>query len=66
VSGICYAITVIPISGKIGITLVAGVFSIPFSKKFINSKALRTTLVLVSSILCFAYGCYVIYENLFA
>jgi high-affinity nickel permease len=49
-----------------GMTLVAGVFSIPFSKKLIHSKALRTTLVLISSILCFAYGCYVIYENLFA
>jgi ABC-type nickel/cobalt efflux system permease component RcnA len=50
----------------VGMTLVAGVFSIPFSKKLINSKALRTALVLVSSILCFTYGCYVIYENLFA
>jgi ABC-type nickel/cobalt efflux system permease component RcnA len=54
------------IGSIVGMTLVAGVFSIPFSKKLINSKALRTTLVLVSSILCFAYGCYVIYENLFA
>jgi uncharacterized membrane protein YkgB len=50
----------------VGMTLVAGVFSIPFSKKLINSKALRTVLVLISSLLCFGYGCYVIYENLFA
>jgi high-affinity nickel permease len=49
-----------------GMTLVAGVFSIPFSKKLINSKVLRTSLVLLSSGLCFAYGCYVVYENLFA
>jgi ABC-type nickel/cobalt efflux system permease component RcnA len=49
-----------------GMTLVAGAFSIPFSRKLIDSKALRTSLVLVSSALCFAYGCYVIYENLFA
>jgi high-affinity nickel permease len=49
-----------------GMTIVAGVFSIPFSKKLINSKVLRTSLVLLSSVLCFAYGCYVIYENLFA
>ncbi|MDR1918960.1 MAG: hypothetical protein LBQ65_04855 [Tannerellaceae bacterium] len=48
-----------------GMTLVAGAFSIPFSKKLIDSKILRTSLVLISSALCFAYGCYVIYENLF-
>ncbi|MDR0700369.1 MAG: hypothetical protein LBG28_14315 [Tannerella sp.] len=49
-----------------GMTLVAGVFSIPFSRKMIHSTLLRTALIFVSSILCFAYGCYVIYENLFA
>ncbi|MDR1454432.1 MAG: hypothetical protein LBJ01_02160 [Tannerella sp.] len=49
-----------------GMTLVAGVFSIPFSRKLIGSKILRTVLVLLSSVLCFGYGCYVIYENLFA
>ncbi|MDR1357170.1 MAG: hypothetical protein LBJ58_05820 [Tannerellaceae bacterium] len=54
------------IGSIIGMTLVAGVFSIPFSKRLINSKALRTSLVLLSSVLCFAYGCYVIYENLLA
>jgi cytochrome c biogenesis protein CcdA len=48
----------------IGMTLVAGVFSVPFSKKLINSRWMRTALVLVSSILCFAYGCYVVYNNL--
>jgi ABC-type nickel/cobalt efflux system permease component RcnA len=47
-----------------GMTLVAGIFSIPFSKKLINSKRLRATLVIISSALCFAYGCYVIYNNL--
>jgi ABC-type nickel/cobalt efflux system permease component RcnA len=52
------------IGSIIGMTLVAGVFSIPFSKKIINSKTIRTVLVILSSVLCFAYGCYVIYENL--
>jgi len=47
-----------------GMTCVAGIFSIPFSKKLINSKILRTILVLLSSILCFIYGCYVIFDNL--
>jgi uncharacterized membrane protein YkgB len=49
-----------------GMTLAAGAFSIPFSKKLIHSMLLRTILIFVSSVLCFAYGCYVIYENLFA
>jgi len=48
----------------VGMTLVAGVFSVPFSKKLIESKTLRTVLILVSSGLCFIYGCYVMYENL--
>jgi uncharacterized membrane protein YkgB len=50
----------------VGMTLVAGVFSIPFSRKLVQSKKLRAVLVLASSSLCFAYGCYVVYENLFA
>jgi len=48
----------------VGMTLVAGIFSVPFSKKLIRSKALRTVLVVLSSGLCFAYGCYVIYQNI--
>jgi ABC-type nickel/cobalt efflux system permease component RcnA len=48
----------------IGMSLVAGIFSVPFSKKLIGSKGLRVVLVMISSVLCFAYGCYVIYDNL--
>ena len=48
----------------VGMTLVAGMFSVPFSKKLVDSKVIRTILVLVSSSLCFIYGCYVIYANL--
>jgi len=48
----------------VGMSLIAGIFSVPFSKKLIGSKILRTVLVIVSSGLCFVYGCYVIYENL--
>jgi uncharacterized membrane protein len=48
-----------------GMTVVAGLFSLPFSKKLIRSKALRATLVVLSSCLCFVYGCYVIMNNLF-
>jgi high-affinity nickel permease len=48
----------------VGMMLVAGVFSVPFSKKLFGAKRLRVTLVIISSVLCFAYGCYVIYNNL--
>ncbi|MDR0348384.1 MAG: hypothetical protein LBH90_02680 [Tannerella sp.] len=47
-----------------GMTFVASIFSVPFSRELINSKWLRATLVIISSVLCFAYGCYVIYSNL--
>ena len=47
-----------------GMTCVAGIFSVPFSKKILSSKLLRTLLVIISSGLCFAYGCYVVYQNL--
>jgi len=46
-----------------GMTLVAGIFSVPFSKKITGSKVLRTVLIIISSGLCFVYGCYVIYKN---
>lgn len=48
----------------IGMMFVAGIFSIPFSKKIISSKVLRAILVIFSSTLCFIYGCYSIYVNL--
>jgi hypothetical protein len=49
-----------------GMALVAGLFSIPFSKRMIRARLLRAPLVLLSSALCFVYGCFVIYRNLFA
>ncbi|MDR2345208.1 MAG: hypothetical protein LBE18_04005 [Planctomycetaceae bacterium] len=49
----------------IGMAFVAGLFSIPFSRKLIfSSRNLRIALVLISSGLCFVYGCYVMYNNL--
>jgi len=52
------------LGSMVGMTFVAGIFSVPFSKKLVESKILRTCLVIVSSGLCFVYGCYVIYKNL--
>jgi high-affinity nickel permease len=49
-----------------GMMLVSGIFSLPFSKKLVQSNLLKAILVWFSSQLCFAYGCYSIYQNLFA
>ncbi|MDR2389261.1 MAG: hypothetical protein LBD89_05700 [Tannerellaceae bacterium] len=49
-----------------GMVVVAGLFGIPFSRKLVDSQKLRRGLVAISSGLCFAYGCYVIYTHLIA
>lgn len=48
----------------IGMLVAAGIFSLPFSKKFTNSNVLQLALVLISSLLCIGYGAYVVYENM--
>jgi hypothetical protein len=54
------------LGSMIGMALVAGLFSVPFSRRLLFSQRLvKTILVLLSSGLCFMYGCYVVYENLF-
>ena len=53
--------------GSIGGMLVASaMFSLPFSKKILQSRLLQVTLILLSSILCIGFGMSVIYKNLFA
>ncbi|MDR2761108.1 MAG: hypothetical protein LBB88_00735 [Planctomycetaceae bacterium] len=55
------------VGSMFGMAFVAGVFSVPFSRELIfSNRIVRTVLVLISSGLCFAYGCYVMYQNLFA
>lgn len=48
-----------------GMAIVAGLFSIPFSRNIMNKNHIRTGLVLVSSVICLVYGFYVMYENIF-
>lgn len=62
-SSLLYLLT-FGLGSVLGMVLIAGVFSIPFSKKLINSRTFRVSLIIISSVLCFSYGCYVIYENM--
>lgn len=48
----------------LGMLVAAGIFSLPFSKKITDNKRLQLVLVLLSSLLCIAYGAYVLIENL--
>jgi hypothetical protein len=50
----------------LGMSFVAGLFGIPFSRKPVRSKWLRTVLIWLSSAACFLYGCLLVYDNLFA
>lgn len=49
-----------------GMVLASGLFSIPFSKKIMQAQILQTSLIIISSLLCFLYGGKVVYENLIA
>ncbi len=48
----------------IGMLLAAGIFSLPFSRKFTSDRSLQLVLVWLSSLLCIGYGAFVLYENL--
>ena len=46
-----------------GMMLAAGIFSLPFSQKILQSKLLQASLVFVSAGLCIGYGSWVVYQN---
>ncbi|MEN0003546.1 MAG: urease accessory protein [Bacteroidota bacterium] len=48
----------------VGMLLAAGVFSLPFSKRFTSNRQLQLVLIVLSSLLCIGYGAFVVYENL--
>jgi high-affinity nickel permease len=64
IAGSLLYLLIFGVGSMIGMALVTGIFSMPFSKKIMDSKRLRTVLVMLSSILCFVYGCYILCENL--
>lgn len=47
-----------------GMLVAAGIFSLPFTKRFTEHKNIQFILILLSSLLCIGYGLYVIYENI--
>jgi cytochrome c biogenesis protein CcdA len=50
----------------VGMLVAAGLFSVPFSKRIMQTRLLQTCLIVISSTLCLLYGGKVIYENLIA
>jgi hypothetical protein len=64
IAGSLAYLAIFGIGSIIGMTLAAGVFSLPFSRKINNATAIRTVLVIVSSLLCLGYGGFVFYQNI--
>lgn len=54
------------IGSIVGMMLVAGAFSVPFSVRLTEAKWVRTGLTLLSSVLCIGLGIMVLHENLAA
>ena len=52
------------IGSIVGMLVAAGIFNMPFSKKISNNQNLQPGLIVLSSLLCIAYGGYVITQNL--
>lgn len=47
-----------------GMLVAAGIFSLPFSKRITDNRLLKLSLIILSSLLCIGYGCFVMAENL--
>ena len=47
-----------------GMMLAAAFFSLPFSKKYVQHRLVQAFLVIISSVLCIGYGCYIMKEHL--
>jgi cytochrome c biogenesis protein CcdA len=60
--GIFYLV-VFSVGCIVGMLTAAGLFSVPFSKKIIQSQILQSALIIITSVLCLLYGGMVIYNN---
>lgn len=61
--GLMY-ILIFGLGSILGMFLAAYLFSIPYTKSILKSKKLQFTLVIISSLLCIAYGGKVVAENM--
>jgi high-affinity nickel permease len=52
------------IGSVVGMLVAAGIFSLPFSKKWSENSYIQFALILISSVLCMGYGAYVLIKNL--
>ncbi|WP_332369342.1 hypothetical protein [Spirosoma telluris] len=51
------------VGSMVGMMVAAGVFSVPFSVRLLTNSMVRTTLVVLSSMVCIGLGATVVYEN---
>jgi cytochrome c biogenesis protein CcdA len=63
--GVLYLV-VFSVGCIVGMLTAAGLFSVPFSKKIIQSQILQSALIIITSVLCLLYGGVVIYNNVMA
>lgn len=61
-AGLLY-LTLFGVGSIVGMMVAAGVFSVPFSIRLLTNPMVRTTLVVLSSIVCIGLGATVVYEN---
>lgn len=61
--GISYLL-IFGVGSVLGMLLASGMFFLPFSRKISRNITLQRTLTLLSSLLCIAFGCKVVFENL--
>jgi ABC-type nickel/cobalt efflux system permease component RcnA len=61
--GVLYLV-IFSVGCTIGMLAAAGLFSVPFSKKIIQSRILQSSLIIITSVLCLLYGGKVIYDNI--
>lgn len=48
----------------LGMLVAAGIFSLPFSKKWSKHPILQSSLIILSAVLCIGYGAFILIENL--
>lgn len=64
-SGLLYLL-IFGVGSVLGMLVAAAMFSLPFSKKILQATLMQIVLILLSSVLCIAFGSTVMYRSLLA